>query len=115
MDQLDKLFPESYSRSIRGQRCSMVIQSETELSLSKKMAKVGDIFAVCDEIDTLFTRLGVFSAGERAVAAGSKIMCQGFDLIEKETRGTGPHTHNQFSKISNSWCQYGRKIFLQYA
>jgi hypothetical protein len=71
----------------------MVIQSETELSLSKKMSKMGDIFAICDEIDALLTRLYVFSAGERAAAAGGKIICQGFDLIEDETRGTGPHTH----------------------
>jgi len=93
MAQLDKLFPGIYSRLVKGKNCSMVIQSETELSLSKKMAKMGDIFAICDEIDALFTRLSVFVAGERAAAAGGKIVCQGFDLIEDETQGTGPHTH----------------------
>ncbi|CAF3467600.1 unnamed protein product [Rotaria socialis] len=97
MTQLDKLFPDIYSKFSRGKRSSMVIQSETELSLSKKMAKKGDIFAICDEIDTLLEKLSVFSAGERAVAAGGKILCQGFDLIEDETRGTGPHTHTIYS------------------
>jgi hypothetical protein len=93
MTQLDKLFPEVYSKSIRDRQCSMIIQSETEFSLSEKMAKLGDIFAICDEIDALFTQLSVFSAGEKAAAAGGKIICQGYDLIEDETRGTGPHTH----------------------
>ncbi|CAF1683549.1 unnamed protein product [Rotaria magnacalcarata] len=93
MTQLDKLFPDVYSKFSRGQRCSMVVQSETELSLSKKMANTGDIFAICDEIDTLLAKLSVFSAGELTAAAGGKILCQGFDLIEDETRGTGPHTH----------------------
>jgi hypothetical protein len=57
------------------------------------MAKMGDIFAIADEIDALLTRLSVFSAGERAAAAGAKSVCQGFDFIDDETRGTDPHTH----------------------
>jgi hypothetical protein len=88
----------------------MIIQSETELSLSKKMAKLGDIFAICDKIDTLLTRLSVFSAGEKAVAAGGKIMCQGYDLIEDETRGTGPHTHTiKLAKLAILGASAGEK------
>ncbi len=110
MAQLDKLYPGVYSKSVRGQHCSMVIQSETELSLSKKMAKMGDIFAICDEIDALLTRLCVFSAGERAAAAGGKIVCQGFDLIEDETRGTGPNTHTiKLAKLAILGASTGEK------
>ena len=93
MAQSDKLFSGEYSKSVRSRYCSMVIQSETASSLSKKMAKMGGFYAICDEIDALLTRLSVFSAGERVTAAGSKIVCQGFDLIEDETRGTSPHTY----------------------
>jgi hypothetical protein len=110
MAQLDKLFPGVYSKFVEDKQCSMVIQSETELSLSKKMAKVGDVFAICDEIDTLLSRLSVYSAGERAAAAGGKIVCQGYDVIQDETRGTGPHTHTiKLAKLAILGASTGEK------
>jgi hypothetical protein len=74
------------------------------------MAKMGDLFAICDEIDALLTRLSVFSAGERAAAAGGKIVCQGFDLIEDEICGTGPHIHTiKSAKLTIPGASIGEK------
>jgi hypothetical protein len=74
------------------------------------MAKMGDFFAICDEIDTLLTRLSVFSADERAVTAGGKIVCQDYDLIEDETRGTSPHTHTiKLTKLATLRASTGEK------
>jgi hypothetical protein len=93
MGKLDKLFPGVYSKYINSQKLSMFVQSETELSMSQKMANIGDVFAICDEIDTFLARLSVFSAGAQVASLGNKIVCQSFDLIQDETRGTGSNTH----------------------
>jgi hypothetical protein len=74
------------------------------------MSEMGDIFAICDEIDALLTKLSVFTAGERAAAAGGKILCQAYDLIEDETCGTGPHTHTiKLAKLAILGASTGEK------
>jgi hypothetical protein len=110
MNKLDLMFPGVYSKFIDGHKVSMFIQSETELSLSQKMSTIGDLFAVCDEIDSLLARLSVFSAGEHMAALGGKVMCQSFDRIQDETRGTGSNTHTiQSAKLSILGTSTGEK------
>ncbi len=47
------------------------------------------MFAITDELDSQFVRLGVFKSSDDAAASGSKLLTQAYDGIHNESRGTG--------------------------
>ncbi|CAF5147853.1 unnamed protein product, partial [Rotaria sp. Silwood1] len=95
MRSLEKLYPHLYAQTIKGNEydpgktIKMVAESETELSLYQRLSIIGKVFILCDELDAILNRIGVFNAGEEGVSAGSKLLCQAYDLISNDTRGTG--------------------------
>lgn len=95
MRSLEKLYPNLYSKTIKendydtGKVVKMVAESETELSLYQRLAMIGKVFILCDELDAILNRIGVFNAGDEGASSGSKLLCQAYDLISNDTRGTG--------------------------
>jgi len=51
------------------------------------------LFAITDELDSQFVRLGVFKFSDDAAASGSKLLTQAYDGIHNESRGTGTAKH----------------------
>ena len=89
LKKLIDMFPESYVKTVNGKEQSFLSQTENELSLFKKMAAVGDVFAISDEIDAFLDQLSLFSSQQQTSILAEKLLCQGFDLIQGETRGMG--------------------------
>ncbi|CAF3895534.1 unnamed protein product [Rotaria sp. Silwood1] len=54
---------------------------------------IGDLFAITDELDSQFVRLGVFKSNDDTAAPGSKLLTQAYDGIHHESRGTGTSKH----------------------
>jgi hypothetical protein len=95
MRSMEKLYPHLYAQLVKandddtGKVIKMVVESETELSLYQRLAMIGKVFVLCDELDAILNRAGVYNAGDESVSAGGKILCQAYDLIVDDTRGTG--------------------------
>ncbi|UJR11956.1 hypothetical protein I4U23_016134 [Adineta vaga] len=100
INALQKIFPSFFSKPlvevINGKEISTTIDlmanNETELSLFQRLSKRENVFISSDELDVINTRFGVYQAGSTdndMKTFGSKLLCQGYDIMKNVSRTTG--------------------------
>ncbi|CAF5040253.1 unnamed protein product, partial [Rotaria sp. Silwood1] len=73
---------------------------------------IGDLFAITDELDSQFVRLGVFKSNDDTAAPGAKFLTQAYDGIHNESRGTGT---SKYVIISGKLAIFGASTGQRYA
>ncbi|CAF1517353.1 unnamed protein product [Adineta ricciae] len=70
--------------------------NDTELSLFQRLSKRENVFISSDELDVINTRFGVYQAGSTdndMKTFGSKLLCQGYDVMKNVSRTTGSSSY----------------------
>ncbi|CAF0827375.1 unnamed protein product [Adineta steineri] len=100
INALKKIFPSFFSKPhvevINGKEISttidLIANNETELSLFQRLSKRENVFISSDELDVINTRFGVYQAGStdnNMKTFGSKLLCQGYDIMRNISCTTG--------------------------
>ncbi|CAF0973081.1 unnamed protein product [Adineta ricciae] len=104
INALEKIFPSFFSKPIaeliNGKEVlstvDLIANNDTELSLFQGLSKRENVFISSDELDVINTRFGVYQAGSTdndMKTFGSKLLCQGYDIVKNVSRTTGSSSY----------------------
>ncbi|CAF4574724.1 unnamed protein product [Rotaria socialis] len=100
MSVLSRVFPQFFSKPVTENvigketvdNIDLIVNNDTELSLFQKLSKRENVFIFSDELDVINIRFGVYLGGSMdndVKTIGSRLLCQGYDVIKDLSRTTG--------------------------
>ncbi|CAF4116149.1 unnamed protein product [Adineta steineri] len=72
----------------------LIVQNDTKLGLTKKLAARGNVYVLSDDIDMFNNSFDIYGFSDEKSIAGAKLLCQRFDGINGEAHEIGPSIFN---------------------